>query len=101
MKNHSMLALFLGLLGLNAVSTSAWAAQSVIEGTVAKVVESKKEIYVESSGKKYEYYFNDSTQVLKQGSQAQFQDLKKGMKVKVTAEKKGKRLDPQAVEILQ
>jgi hypothetical protein len=39
--------------------------------------------------------------VTKGDSAAQFDDLKTGMKVKVTANKIGKRLDPTAVKILE
>jgi hypothetical protein len=84
-------------------SMSALAATSVVEGTVAKVVKEKKEIYVTSKddGKKYEYYFHKGTKLTKAGADVAFDLLVKDQKVKVTADKKGKRLDPQHVEILE
>lgn len=86
-------------LGVSALA----ATPHVVEGTVAKVVPSKTEIYVKSKadGKKYEYYFNAKTEVSKGGKPVEFRELKEGQSVKVTAEKKGKRLDPQKVEILE
>jgi hypothetical protein len=76
-------------------------SQSVVEGTIVKVVPMQTEIYVESGGVKYEYYFNAKTKVSKGEADAAFADLKVGTKVKVTADKKGKRLDPVKVEILE
>lgn len=90
-------------LALTLVAGSAFAATTVVEGKIAKIVESKTEIYVSesSSGKKHEYYFNKDTQILKGGQPAEFSQLKVGQPVRVTAEKTGKRLDPKKVEILE
>lgn len=84
------------------VSTAAFAAESVIEGKITKVVPEKREIYVrgKDDGKKHEYYFNDKTEVLKMDAKQEFSALSEGMNVRVTANKKGKRLDPMKVEIL-
>ena len=84
-------------------SSNGFAATSVVEGKIAKVVSSKSEIYVEdsTSGKKHEYYFKKDTKLLKGGQPVEFAELKVGQSVRVTAEKKGKRLDPQTVEILE
>lgn len=93
--------------GIMTPHESAFAAESVaaktseIEGEIVKIVPAKREIYVLSAEKKHEYYFNDTTTVTKGDSAAQFDDLKTGMKVKVTANKIGKRLDPTAVKILE
>ena len=84
------------------VSSVSFAAPSVVEGKVDKIVEKKTEIYVkDSSGKKHEYYFNKETKVLKGEQTLAFSDLKVGQSVRVTAEKIGKRLDPKQVEILE
>lgn len=74
---------------------------SEIEGEIVKVVPTKREIYVLSAEKKHEYYFNDKTAVLKGETAGSFEDLKTGMKVRVTANKIGKRLDPTEVKILE
>lgn len=99
----TLISLTLFVVSAGAFSATALAAPSIIEGNIAKIVEKKREIYVQSKadGKKHEYYFNDQTQISKGGKPAQFSDLKVDQHVKVTAEKKGKRLDPQQVEILE
>lgn len=74
---------------------------SQIEGEIVKVVPSEREIYVESGGKKHEYYFNPATKVFRGEKEASYEDLKKGMRVKVSANKIGKRLDPLEVRILE
>jgi hypothetical protein len=74
---------------------------SEIEGEIVKVVPEEREIYVLSAEKKHEYYFNEKTTVVKGETTAAFEDLKTGMKVKVTANKIGKRLDPTTVKILE
>jgi hypothetical protein len=97
-----MTRIFAGLLvALVALPAYAQTSQSVVEGAIVKVVPKETEIYVESGGVKYEYYFNEKTKVMKGKAEAAFADLKVGMKVKVTADKKGKRLDPVTVEILE
>jgi hypothetical protein len=71
-----------------------------IEGTIVKVVEKKKEIYVkDAAGKKHEFYFKPHTKLTAAGAPAEFSALKEGLTVKVAAEKHGKRLDPLTVEI--
>lgn len=74
---------------------------SEIEGVIVKVVPSEREIYVESEGKKHEYYFNPMTKVVHGNEERKYEDLKKGMRVKVSANKIGKRLDPLEVRILE
>lgn len=89
------------LVAFALASASAWADTSVIEGKVSKVVAKKSEIYVmDKDGKKHEYYFNKDTKILHGGEAVSFDHLAEGQSVRVTAEKKGKRLDPQKVEIL-
>jgi hypothetical protein len=88
---------------LTLVSAGAFATASVVEGEIVKIVPAETEIYVKSKedGKKYEYYFNKATQVFEGEKASTFANLKTGQKVRVTAQKKGKRLDPEKVEILQ
>jgi hypothetical protein len=74
---------------------------SEIEGVIAKVVPSEREIYVESAGKKHEYYFNVNTKVTQGSDEKKYEDLKQGMRVKVSAHRIGKRLDPFEVRILE
>ena len=74
---------------------------SEIEGEIVKVVPAEKEIYVEANGKKHEYYFNEKTQVMKGETPGTYDDLRTGMKVKVTANQFGKRLDPTMVRIIE
>ncbi|MGM0578121.1 MAG: hypothetical protein ACQEXJ_20520 [Myxococcota bacterium] len=71
------------------------------EGTVVNVEADKDEIYVESDGKKLELYFTDQTELMKGEEKAEFSALETGQQVKVTVEKKGKRLDPKKVVILE
>ncbi len=82
-------------------STSAFAAIVTIEGVVDKVVPEKTEIYVLADGKRHEFYFNEKTELTQAGQKVAFQVLKKSQKVKVTADKVGKRLDPIKVELLE
>lgn len=85
-------------------STTALTQQvpiSEIEGEIVKMVPDKLEIYVLSGTKKHEYYFNPDTVVLKGDTTGSYADLKTGMKVRVTANRFGKRLDPTKVTILE
>ncbi len=92
--------------GLTAITTGSQAHASIstftVQGKVDKVVPAEKEIYVisDADGKKYEYYFTKNTQLIQAGRAVTFDLLTKGIKVKVVAQRKGKRLDPMHVEIL-
>lgn len=77
------------------------AAMITFEGQIEKVVAEKTEIYVIADGKKNELYFTPQTEVVQAGKPAAFAVLRKGMKVKVTADKVGRRLDPRKVEVLE
>lgn len=94
------------LLALSLVSfsmmlaTSAMAKVVTVEGTIDKVVPEKTEIYVLADGKKHEFYFSEKTEIVRAGQPAAFDTLKKSGKVKVTADKVGKRYDPLKVELL-
>jgi cold shock protein len=76
------------------------AAIVTFEGSIAKVVPEKREIYVLADGKKHELYFNEKTRLEKAGQPVSFDQLKPNGKVKVTADKIGKRLDPVTVELV-
>ncbi len=80
--------------------SAAHAALVTIEGTIDKVVPAKREIYVLADGKKHELYFSDKTELVKGGQPVAFEFLKTKGKVKVTADKVGKRLDPVKVELV-
>ncbi|ELR70472.1 secreted protein [Fulvivirga imtechensis AK7] len=72
------------------------------QGTIDKVEPEKTEIYVKTAdNKKLELYFTDQTTLTQNGAPADFEVLKKGMKVEVEVEKVGKRLDPIAVRVLE
>lgn len=88
-------------LSIALLSTSAFAADLTIEGKISKIVPSEKEIYVVAEGKKHEFYFKPTTELMfANGTPAAFTDLKMDQNVKVSAKKVGKKLDPVKVEIL-
>ena len=88
-------------LAVALLSTSAFAVElTTVEGTISKVVPAKKEIYVMAEGKKHEFYFQENTELIHNGTPAKFEALKVDQKVKVDVKKVGKRLDPVKVEIL-
>jgi hypothetical protein len=96
-----LLALSITLACSSAASALTTPPNSEIEGVIVKVVPSEREIYVESEGKKHEYYFNPMTKVVRGNEEKKYEDLQKGMRVKVSANKIGKRLDPFEVRILE
>lgn len=83
--------------GMTAASTET---MLTIEGSIAKIVAQKKEIYVQGKEKQYEFYFTPSTTLSKEGQTVDFATLTAGLHVRVTALKVGQRLDPTHVEIL-
>lgn len=71
-------------------------------GTIKEVEPSKTEIYVETEDDKtLELYFTDNTKLTRNGSAVEFSVLEEGMRVEVEVEKKGKRLNPLAVRVLE
>lgn len=71
-------------------------------GTAKEVDPEEKEIYVETEdGKTLELYFTDQTELTRNGEAVSFDALEEGGKVEVTVEKKGKRLDPVSVKIME
>ncbi|MFD1095615.1 hypothetical protein [Salegentibacter chungangensis] len=72
------------------------------EGTVKEVEAEKTEIYVETADNKtLELYFTEKTELTRDGNNVEFSALQEGQKVEVEVEKKGKRLDPISVKILE
>lgn|SRR5690606_15153635 len=70
-------------------------------GTVKEVEASKTEIYVSTAdGKTLELYFTEQTRLTRNGQAVEFSELEEGQNVEVEVEKKGKRLDPVSVSIL-
>ena len=70
-------------------------------GTVKEVEASKTEIYVSTAdGKTLELYFTEQTSLQRNGQTVEFSELEEGQNVEVEVEKKGKRLDPISVTIL-
>lgn len=71
-------------------------------GVAEKVDPDEKEIYVKTSdGKTLELYFTDNTQLLQNDQPAEFSSLAEGQNLEVTVEKKGERLEPITVKIVQ
>lgn len=70
---------------------------------VAETVEpEKKEIYVRTSDDKLlELYFTDNTALTKNGEMVEFSALSEGVSVEVKVEKKGQKLDPISVKIME
>jgi hypothetical protein len=104
------LSVILGVTALGAVaadpaSTTTGAPIAEIEGEIVKVVPAEREIYVRADDKKHEFYFNPKTTVARgvapSVTPGTFEDLTIGMRVRVTAHKYGKRLDPTNVTILE
>lgn len=72
------------------------------QGTVKEVEPEKTEIYVTTSDDQtLELYFTETTSLTRNGSEVDFSELEEGQKVEVEVEKKGKRLDPISVKILE
>jgi hypothetical protein len=70
-------------------------------GKAEEVDKSEKEIYVRTPDNKLlELYFTDKTTLTKAGAPANFDELKEGGQVEVNVEKKGTRLEPISVNIL-
>ena len=94
-------ALFATFFSLCFTQAALAATEKVTVGSIVKLVPKETEIYVMSEGTKYEYYFNKDTKVIgADKSEKKFADLAEGMKVRVTAQQTGKRLDPVQVEII-
>lgn len=72
------------------------------KGIAEEVEPAEKEIYVKTEDDKLlELYFKENTRLTKNGNTVPFDSIPKGAKVEVKLEKKGKRLEPLHVKILQ
>ena len=70
--------------------------------TAHKVDPEEKEIYVKTDdGKTLELYLKEKTTLTKGGKAVQFDALKEGQKLEIQVEKKGEKLSPVAVKILE
>lgn len=71
------------------------------QGKAEEVDAGEKEIYVRTADDKLlELYFTDETTLTKDGNTVEFTELKEGGNVEVQVEKKGNRLEPVSVTIL-
>ncbi|MGV3762043.1 hypothetical protein [Parapedobacter sp.] len=71
-------------------------------GVAEKVDPDEKEIYVKTGdGKTLELYFTDNTQLLQNEQPVEFSALAEGQNLEVTVEKKGERLEPVTVKIME
>ena len=71
-------------------------------GTAKQVDDEEREIYLETEdGKVLELYFTDQTELTQNGQNVDFEALEQGQRVQVTVEKKGKRLEPVRVVIME
>lgn len=71
-------------------------------GTAHKVDPGEKEIYVKlDDGKLIELYLKEKTTISQGGATAQFDALKEGQKLEVEVEKRGKKLHPVSVKIME
>ena len=72
------------------------------KGTAHKVDPEEKEIYVKlEDGKTIELYLKSHTKLTQGGKDVKFDALKEGQKLEVKVERKGKKLNPLAVSILE
>ena len=105
MKSFIKISLFTLLISLFVIACGEGTdvvESGTYQGTIDKVEPEETEIYVKTDdGKTLELYFTENTQVMNREMPAQFSDLKEGQKVEVKVEKKGKRLDPLTVKILE
>lgn len=105
--------LLISMLGMQSCKNGQDSSSSEIENTdivasgtytgkAIKVDPDEKEIYVKTDDDKtLELYFTDKTELTQNGEKVSFDALSQGQEVKVKVEKKGKRLDPISVEIVE
>lgn len=71
-------------------------------GTADRVDAEEQEIYVETEdGKMLELYFTEQTTLMQNGEPVAFDALQQGQQLEVQVERKGQRLEPVEVRILQ
>lgn len=72
------------------------------KGKAETVDSGEKEVYVRTTDNKLlELYFTDKTTITKNGESVNFDQLQEGEMVEVQVEKKGKKLDPISVKLLE
>lgn len=108
----TLAALFIALITFQACNGGGGSSSTEMEntdivesgtyrGTAERVDPDEKEIYVKTEdGKILELYFTAQTELTQNGQAVSFDALEQGQNVEVQLEKKGKRLEPVAVEIL-
>ena len=102
MRTFTVLAILATLFLAGCGGDTAVVDSGSYEGTVAEVVPAEEEIYVNlDSGEKIELYFNEETELTREGETVEFSELSEGTRVRVDVERVGNRLEPRAVEILQ
>lgn len=104
MRYMKLLAIFIaaGMFALSCGHSTDVVDSGTYQGTVDEVEPGKKEIYVVTDDDKtLELYFTESTKLTKEGNEVEFSALQKGQEVEVKVEKKGKRLDPLTVKIME
>lgn len=70
-------------------------------GTVTEAVPAEREIYVTlEDGTKLELYFNEETELVRDGESVEFSALEAGTRVRLTVTRVGNRNEPQRVEII-
>lgn len=76
-------------------------ASGTYKGKAEEVDKDEKEIYVRTADNKLlELYFTDATKVTRDGTEVEFDQLREGGQVEVSLTKKGNRLEPVSVAIL-
>lgn len=71
------------------------------QGKAEEVDADEKEVYVRTADNKLlELYFTEKTTLIKAGAPVEFSQLHEGGKLEVTVEKKGNKLEPVSVSIL-
>lgn len=100
LKSVAFLSVF--LLMVSCGESSDVVESGTYQGIIEEVEPSKDEIYVKTDDNKtLELYFNDNTQLTRDGNTIEFSELEKGQKVEVEVEKTEKGLDPISVKIME
>ncbi|PKD19591.1 hypothetical protein APR41_03010 [Salegentibacter salinarum] len=100
LKSVAFLSVFLFMVSCG--ESSDVVESGTYQGTIEEVEPSKDEIYVKiDDNKTLELYFNDNTQLTRDGNTVEFSELEKGQKVEVKVEKTEKGLDPISVKIME
>lgn len=102
---HLFLSAFLALASVTVLSADEKTdvvESGTYQATIKKVENDPKEIYVKTPDDKVlELYLKKHTVITKGTAPAEFEALKEGQKVEVKVEKKGNKLNPLEVKILE